>query len=622
MPPPKLTVSEWADRYRVLSQEVSPEPGRFDTSRTPYLREIMDVMGDDEHEDVCWVSCTQVGKTTALENVLGYTMSSDPSGMLMVFPRDKDVKTFSKERLTPMIRDTPKLRGLVKASERRHSDDTLERKVFPGGFIAMGSSRSPADLAARPVRRLLGDEVDRWIRNTGKEGSPWELGKKRTQNFWNRKRAAVSSPTEKDLSLIDRLWQESDQRRYHVECPDCGHSQPLRWKDDNGQYHLVCEKDEHGELIPETARYRCAACEYLIPENHKRRMLAGGQWVATYPHRKAVGFHLNALYSPWVTWAEVMNAFIAAKGSQELLQTFVNTWLAETFAVSFDVLDPSSLAARAEPPDVLWPHIRRLTAGLDVQSDRVEILIVGWGERERSFLLEVHQVWGDPQADTTWDEVDALLWPQRNGLPISFACVDSSYLPAPVWRWANRPANRRRVAPINGMSGRGRPPIAKPALAKTRDQRKPWLVGTDTVKDLIALRLRSAVPSHGSVQFSTDLPMALYDQLTAEVSVPVTRNGRAERAWKKVDEKRANEGLDMFGYAIGALYRQGARSIAALNTDPAAVVAAPTADRQADAPPPQPLSPAEALYRQAMPRPSKQKGFLAPRSGWVNGWRK
>lgn len=598
-PPPRLTVSEWADRYRELSPEVSPERGRWKTSRTPYLREIMDVMGDDLHEDVCWMACTQVGKTSALENLNGYVMQSDPSPMLQVFPRDKDVKTYSKERLFPMLRDTPILRGLVKQSERRSSDDTLDRKVFPGGYIALASSRSPADLAARPVRRVLGDEVDRWPQNTGKEGSPWELACKRTTNFWNRKKIAVSSPTEEGLSLIERLWQVSDQRHFHLTCPHCAHQQPLRWRDDAGQYHLICDKNAHGQLIPETAQYRCASCAALIDESQKGAMLRAGRWVATYPERQKVGFHLNALYSPWVTWAQVIQAFDAAKGSVEMLQTFVNTWLGLPFAVQYDKVEPSSLQARSEPVSELWPSIRMLTAGIDVQADRVEVLIMGWGERERSFALEWHQVYGDPQSAATWLEVDAVLWPLRNGLPVKLVCADTGYLPASVHRWAAQDANRRRVVPIKGMPGRGRMVVTKPSAVTMKKERRPWLVGVETASDMLFARLRAAVPSHGSLQFADTLPPEFFDQLTSEVSVPVVVNGRPERQTRVLAGRR-NEVPDMWRYALAALYAQGARAIAALNTEGPVPVTTVT---------PTPTPAAPPLRRSS-------------RSGWVNGWRK
>lgn len=599
-PPPKLTVSEWADRYRELSPEVSPERGRWKTSRTPYLREIMDVMGDDEHEDVCCMTGTQIGKTSALENLIGYVMQSDPSPMLVVFPRDKDVKTFSKERITPMLRDTKVLRGLVKQSERRSSDDTLERKVFPGGYVALASSRSPADLAARPVRRVLGDEVDRWPTNTGKEGSPWELVGKRTTNFWNRKKIAVSTPTEQDLSLIEWLWNESDQRHYHLTCPHCQHEQPLRWRDDAGQYHLICDKDEHGQLLPETAQYRCAECAALIPESSKSSMLKAGRWIATHPERRKVGFHLNALYSPWVSWSQVVAAFAAAKGSKEKLQTFVNTWLGLPFAVEYDKVEPSSLQARSEDAADLWPHVRMLTAGLDVQADRVEVLIVGWGERERSFFLEWEQVYGDPQAAATWEQVDAVLWRERNGMKVRLAAVDTGYLSPSVHRWAALDYNRRRVIPIKGMPGRGRLVVAKPAAATTKKERRPWLVGVETASDMLFARLRSAVPSHGSLQFCNTLPVEFYDQLTSEVSVPIVVNGRHERQTRVLANRR-NEVPDMWRYATAALYALGARGVASLNV----------------APPPAPVPAADESV--APPPPVRRAPVR--RGGWVNGWK-
>ena len=198
-PPPELTVSQWADEYRRLSPEASAEPGRWNTDRAPYQREIMDAINDARCEEVIIMSSAQVGKTELILNIIGYYIDYDPSPILVLQPTRDMAETFSKDRLAPMLRDTPALKGKVKDARSRDSGNTILHKTFPGGHITMVGANSAAGLASRPIKIVLMDEVDRYPASAGTEGDPIKLAEKRTTTFWNRKNCLLyTSPSPRD----------------------------------------------------------------------------------------------------------------------------------------------------------------------------------------------------------------------------------------------------------------------------------------------------------------------------------------------------------------------------------------------------------------------------------------
>src|SRR6185312_1434366 len=302
-PPPKYTVSEWADEFRALTSIASAEPGRWRTDRAPYQRGIMDAFCDPSIERVVVMSSAQVGKTEIVLNVIGYFIDQDPAPILVLQPTIEMARAFSKDRLREMLRASSRFAALLPDTGRRDGDDTILHKQFPGGQITMAGANSAAGLASRPIRVVLDDEVDRFPPSAGEEGDPVSLAKKRTLNFWNRKEGLFSTPTVKGVSRIETAFNGGDRRRYRVPCPHCEALQSLRWANldfDNAEY--VCEK--------------CGAC---IAETHKPNMLRdramGGlaDWVAESATFKTASFHLNALYSPWVSWEYLITEFLEAK---------------------------------------------------------------------------------------------------------------------------------------------------------------------------------------------------------------------------------------------------------------------------------------------------------------------
>lgn len=512
LPPPKLTVSEWADRYRILNRAASAEPGKWRTDRAPYQREIMDACCDPTIEEVVVMKPSQVGFTEILGNVLGYYIDQDPAPILVVQPNLEMARAWSLDRVTPMLRDSPKLRGVVTESNRRSSGDTILHKVFSGGHLTIVGANSAAGLASRPIRIALFDEVDRYPHSAGNEGDPVTLGRRRTATFWNRKIIRGSTPTLKGESKIEKAYEQSDQRRYFVPCPACGHEQVLVW---------AGLKWDEGD--PKSVRYACAGCGVLIGEEQKGRMVAAGRWVAGEPGRSIAGFHLNALISPWAPWSSLVEEWLSSQHDMTKLQAFVNTILGETWEERGGGLNPDGLRARREMYAATVPlGVGLLTAGVDIQDDRIEATLWGWGAGEESWIIKHHRLLGDPQKPDVWGQLDAVLfaaYPHESGATIGIAatCVDSGAHTEAVYRYC-RQRTDRRVYPTKGASEAHRPVVEMKGskVGRLESRVRLFMVGTDAAKDRIYGMLRVAMPGALYVHLPHDLPDDVIDQLTSE----------------------------------------------------------------------------------------------------------
>ena len=333
------------------------------------------------------MSGAQLGKTSILENFIGYIIDLDPGPLLLVQPREADCEAFSKDRLAPMLRDCGTLRGKIADARSRDSNNTILHKKFTGGSITMSAASSPAGLAMRSIRYCLLDEVDRYPASAGSEGDPVNLAVTRTANFWNRKIVLCSTPTVKGTSRIEAAWLESNQQMYWVPCPHCGTHQVLRWPN-----------VEWPEGEPEKAQYRCEYCGQMIGEHQKAWMLKHGEWRAARPDRGVTGFWINSLYSPWRKWRDLARKFLVDQKSPETLREFVNTVLAEPWDDEAQTsVDLSELLARREHYRAPVPAgAAVLTCGVDVQADRLELELVGWGRGEESWSIEYRVIPGDP----------------------------------------------------------------------------------------------------------------------------------------------------------------------------------------------------------------------------------
>jgi phage terminase large subunit GpA-like protein len=607
-PPPRLTVSAWADRYRQLSPESSPEPGRWRTARAEYQRGIMDAVGDKANAQVVVMSSAQVGKTEILNNIVGYYVSQDPSPILVVQATLEMGESWSKDRLAPMVRDTPILTGLVAEPNSKGSGNTLLHKVFPGGHITIAGANSPASLASRPIRVVLLDEIDRYPASAGTEGDPVALAIKRTANFWNRRVLLTSTPTVKGASRIEQAFAQSDQRRYHVPCPQCEEFQVLTWS-----------AVQWTENNPDSARIACTGCGALLDDADRVGMIAGGEWRATAPFAGIAGFHIWEAYSPWRSLAEIVDDFLRAKPYPETLKAFINTSLGEVWEDRLgERIAGDSLSSRAEdyPAWTVPGGALLLTAGVDVQHDRLALTLWAFGPGEEAWSIAWEEIFGSPAEGSTWNKLDDVLarrLPHELGtIPISACCVDAGdgVTTGYVLDYC-RMRRRRHVLAIKGQSQPGKPAIGRPTKVDItlRGAASPvsallWPVGSDTVKGWLMGRLRT----EGMVHFPAGLPDAFYEQLTAERLVTKHSKGMPKREWVKAPSAR-NEALDATVYAYAAAVYAGLKRANWARLK-AAIVAS------AHAPQPEIEKETSPVIRPAFSPPRRPGGFV---KGWQNG---
>ena len=585
-------MAEWADRERRLSSEASAAAGRWITSRAEYQRGIMDAISDPTLRDIVVVAGAQVGKTEMLLNVIGFHIHHDAAPILLVQPTLEMAQAFSKDRLAPMLRDTPALKYKVKDPRSRDANNTTTHKVFTGGHISLVGSNSAAGLASRPIRVVLCDEVDRYPSSAGSEGSPILLARKRSATFHNRKMVMVSTPTNKGASMIESQYQESDQRQFFVPCEDCGTVQTLKWA------NVQWEKDK-----PETAFYNCEACGSVWDDPKRNRSVRKGEWVATADFTGIAGFHINGLYSPWTVLADAVRDFLVAKKAPDTLRVFVNTFLAETWEDQGETVGDIDFQSREDDWGETVPDdIVVVTAGVDVQDDRLELEIVGWGRDEESWSLGYKTLYGDPSTPHLWNDLDNILkvaYTTENGrqLGIRAACIDSGgHYTQAVYNFV-RPREGRRIFAIKGMGGEQRPLVSRPTKNNI-GKIKLFAVGTFPIKELIFSRLRVQSEGAGYCHFPAGRSDEYYQQLAnSEKIVTKYQKGFPRRDFVKT--RTRNEALDCRVYAYAAL------CILSLNINA-------VADRVVNAPEPE-----------AQPQP-QQSNPLARRpkqGGFVNSWR-
>ena len=561
-PDPDYTVSSWADAHRFLSQKASAEPGRFRTDRTPYLRDIMDALSPSSPvQTVVFQAGAQVGKSETGNNWVGFVVHHAPGPMLLVQPTVDTAKRFSKQRLAPMIEESPVLAQRISENKSRDASNSMMAKEFPGGVLIITGANSAAGLRSMPIRYLFMDEIDAYPLDVDGEGDPIQLAIKRTTTFARRKIFMCSTPTIKDVSRIEREFRNSDQRRYYVPCPHCGHYQHLEWK------NLKWSNDD-----PNTAAYACEGCGVLIEERHKATMLPAGQWRATAEgDGRTAGFHLSSLYSPlgWKSWAEIVAEFMAAKHDASLLKTFVNTVLGETWEEDYSAkLGADDLRARTEfyEPGTVPARGLVVTAGVDVQDNRLAVVLRAWGREEESWLVDHMEIYGDPAQPAVWKQLDDVLSrpiPHEIGEPlhVAAAAIDSGgHFTSEVYAFA-RDRRARGVFAIKGQSQRGKPPIAKPSKVDInyrgrvmKGAAEVYPVGSDTVKSTLYARLRLNEPgSVGMYHWHAETTPEYFEQLTAEKQITRYVKGFPVREWVKKSGQR-NEALDCEVYAYAAVH--------------------------------------------------------------------
>lgn len=560
-PDPDLTVSEWADQYRMLSNKASAEPGPWRTDRTPYLREIMDCMSSSSTiQKVVFMAGAQLGKTEGINNVVGYMISEAPGPAMFVQPTIEMAKRLSKQRLESLIHETPRLAEKVAPARSRDSGNTLFSKEYPGGILLLTGANSATGLRSAPCRWILLDEVDAFPHDVDGEGDPCALAERRASTFSRRKIILTSTPTVKDMSRIETEYLASDQRRYFVPCPHCGHMQYLQWK--NLQWR---DGDSR------TAAYVCESCGTHIREHYKSEMLRKGEWraTATGEDKRTAGFHLSSLYSPlgWKSWEEIVGEFLRAKNDAPLLKTFVNTVLGETWEEEVGArLGADGLRERAEfyESNTVPQGASLVTAGVDVQDNRVAVGLYGWGQGEECWLMWHGEIYGDPAGKKLWSQVDDIInrtYPRADGesVKVSAVGVDSGgHFTSEVYTYC-RERRKKGVFALKGQSQRNKPPIGKPSKVDInykgqvlKNSAELFPVGVDTIKSTLFGRLKHNETGPGYIHFHNEAGQEYFKQLTAERQVVRYVKGFAIREWKKKPGDR-NEALDVLVYSYAAL---------------------------------------------------------------------
>ena len=544
-PPPKLTISEWADAERRLSPEASAEPGRWISARAEYQGGIMVAVSDPCIEAVVFMKSAQVGATEIVNNVVGYYVRHDPSPILCLQPTLDMAKTWSKDRLMPMVRDTPTLLGSI-SEKKRAKDSTIFHKVFPGGHLTISGANSPASLASRPIRVLLCDEVDRYPVSAGDEGDPVSLAKKRTTTFWNRKLVITSTPTIKGSSRIEQAYESTDKREYYVPCIHCGEKQTLKWK------NVKWEKDK-----PLTAALYCEVCGAGWSESDKLKAIKKGEWRASGEFRGVAGFRLNELYSPWVAVTDMASNFLEAKKYPETLKTWVNTALGESWQEDQgEGVEYEMVYARKEhyPAPVPVSDVV-LTAGIDTQGDRLEVEVVAWGKDYESYSVDFAILEGDPNQPGVWSLLDEYLaqsFKDETGKKhrIQGTCIDSGGAHTqPVYLYC-KDRYFKRIFAIKGQAQYGKPIVSKPTRNNAQRCRL-YPVGTDTAKERIYSFLKIKDVGPGYCHFPDHYDKEFFKQLTSEKLQVRYVKGRSRKLWVKT--RKRNEALDCRIYSLAAL---------------------------------------------------------------------
>lgn len=570
-PAPRLTVSEWADTHRRLPTKGAAEPGAWRTSRTPFLRGIMDCLSADHPaQRVVFMKPVQIGGTEVGNNWIGYFMDTQKAPMMVVQPTLELAERWSKQRLAAMIEDCPSLREKVRPARERDSGNTTLLKELPGGVLIVAGANSAAGLRSMPARWLFLDEIDAYPHELEEEGNPIDLAEGRTTTFGRRAKVFLcSTPTIESLSRIHKEYLASDMRRYHVPCPYCGALQVLKWE------------NLHWPIgMPQEAVYHCEHCGVGIEEHHKTEMLReegyGGcaKWIAERPEvfddRLIAGFHINALYTPvglGKSWAELARLTDEANRDPAKLKSLTNLRKGEVLADPDEKLDADELKERAGAWRTRTIPIGclLLTVGVDVQKDRFAVVIVGFGREHRMWIIDYVEIPADPTRDEDWLKLEAYIdQPLLNafGLPMKpvMRAVDSGYLQDHVLHFT-RTRQRRGWMAVKGATQSGRPIVLKPSRVDytrrgmvVKGGAEQWQVGVDRAKEMLFARLGADRKRSGDdrlCHFPADLDESFYSQFTAEIFDP------NKRRWVKIRSR--NESLDAVCYAIAAAYQPAVR---------------------------------------------------------------
>ena len=535
-PPEKLTVSEWADKYRILSELDSASPGKWRTSKTPYLQKVMDCFNDTAVHDITFCAGSQLGKTAAEQNMIGYAITQDPGPMMIVYPTEKLAKFTSEKRLQPMFTLTPSINDKFRLRESKDLELT-----FDGMYIALVGANSPSDLSSRPVRYIFFDEIDKFPAWSGSEASPLELAEERTKTFYNAKKVKVSTPT-LESGYIWQGWLNADvQYRYYVPCPHCGEMQQLEFK------QIKWPEEADINLARDSAWYECKFCHERIDNRQKTQMLRDGEWRAEKKQSgKAhkVAFHLSSLYSPWLTFGDVAAKFLSSRDTPSLLMNFINSWLAEPWVDKSSRMQSDVVMEKQLPYD--RGHVpadaQLITCGVDVQLDHFWYSVRAWGPHLTSWLVDYGRL-------ETWTDVETVInrdYPDVNGVVrnINLACVDSGYNTDEVYEFCAQHMDVTVPSKGSATALKSRYNVTVIDRVKGFGMRL-YTFDPNQLKSFIASRMSIDPGSQGSWNVYRDIDREYCDQICAEQLVEKKdKKGRITTSWEKISSHAANHLLD------------------------------------------------------------------------------
>lgn len=565
-PPEDLTVSQWADKNRRLTSESSAEVGKWRTSRTPYMFDILDSFTDPLIEHIVVVAASQVGKSETINNMVGYCIDQDPGPILLIQPTIDDVKRYSEMRIAPMIRETRCLKRKVADPKSRDAANTKRQKSFPGGVLVMTGSNVAHDLSSMPIRYVFGDERDRWATSAGSEGDPWELAVARTRTFYNKKMVEVSTPTVKGASAIENSYNLGTMERWKTQCPHCGEYVEITFDNIRFEYDAAENGDKKIFHISEIF-YVCPECGGISDEHTMKSQPA--KWVATVPearkHHKTRSFWLTAWVSPWATWESIILQFLQAGTDSAKLQVVYNTQFGELWEERGDMASEDDVMARREVYEAEVPDgVLLLTCGVDTQDDRLEYEVVGHRRFGETWGIKKGVILGRPDTEEVWERLDEVLshkYKFKSGvsLQISLTFIDEG---GHFTQEVRQHCLARQYNHVFAIKGANRPDI--PYTAPPKKQKivvngkvigQVWVyeIGVNAGKQKIVDNLRVQSPGANYCHFPLrdDYGKQFFKQLMSEHLAYVPKLKHPWQ-WQKIPGHERNEAFDIRNYNLAA----------------------------------------------------------------------
>lgn len=566
-PPIRMNVAQWADARRMLARGTSAEPGKYRSDRLPYQKEPMEGFTDPEVSEEVLIWARQLGKTTVLENLIGYCMDIEPCGIFLIYPTTAKSRDFSQKKLSPMLRETPELRKKIRPARTRDSGNTIFSKIFPGGSITMVGANSASALRQLSCRVVIQDEIDSFAPN--QEGDPVPQADATASNFHDAIFVKSSTPTQEPQddgkggvtgSRIQILFNDSDQRFWNVDCPRCNHWQTLKWRQVKWTWKMP---DGTTVSDPEKACYVCEGCQAELSDFERVRMVMQGRWVPKNPGCRRRGYHLSGLYRimgkkrAYRSYLhEFVENFLKAK-KEGSLEVWTNTFLAECWKIQFAKLDVHPIFARREHYGPELPKkVLVLSGSVDVQADRLECLCKGWGIGFESWGIEKKVLFGNPHEPAVWKllhdwlgtEWDHALFGKMK-MPIclidSGGQANDQGFADPVYRFV-RPRQPFEFGPgVYACKGSAR--LDAPLVGNRRPKKGICLkmIGTSLGKLTLHARLRMTEPGPRFIHYPQGFGFdeEYFEQLGAEVPHQIRKKGFLYTEWHQIRSR--NEALDL-----------------------------------------------------------------------------